>query len=81
MYKILISDKLGAAGLERLDQADDVSYDMITGMSKEELLAKIPEYDALIIRSGTRADADVIAAGTNLKVIGRAGIEHIEVLK
>ncbi len=74
MYKILISDKLGAAGLERLDQADNVSYDMITGMSKEELLAKIPEYDALIIRSGTKADADVIAAGTNLKVIGRAGI-------
>lgn len=74
MYKILISDKLGAAGLQRLDQAKDVSYDMITGMSKEELIATIPAYDALIIRSDTKADADVIAAGTNLKVIGRAGI-------
>lgn len=74
MFKILISDKLGNAGLEILDQADGVTYDMITGLSKEELLAKIPEYDALIIRSGTKADADVIGAGTNLKVIGRAGI-------
>lgn len=74
MYKILISDKLGQAGLDRLDEMDDVSYDMITGLSKEELMAKLPEYDALIIRSDTRPDADVIAAGTKLKVIGRAGI-------
>lgn len=74
MYKILISDKLGQAGLNRLDEMDDVSYDMITGLSKEELMAKLPEYDALIIRSDTRPDADVIAAGTKLKVIGRAGI-------
>ncbi|MCB8988148.1 MAG: hypothetical protein H6661_10420 [Ardenticatenaceae bacterium] len=73
-YKILISDKLGQAGLDRLDEMDDVSYDMILGLSKEELMARIPEYDALIIRSDTRPDADVIAAGSKLKVIGRAGI-------
>jgi len=74
MYKILISDKLGQAGLDRLNEMNDVTYDMITGMSKEELMAKLPEYDALIVRSDTRPDADVIAAGTKLKVIGRAGI-------
>ena len=74
MYRILISDKLGAAGLEMLDQAADVEYDMITGLSKEELLAIMPAYDALIIRSGTQADADVLAAGQKLKVVGRAGI-------
>ncbi|MCA9925586.1 MAG: phosphoglycerate dehydrogenase [Anaerolineales bacterium] len=74
MYKILISDKLGQAGLDRLDEMEDVTYDMITGMSKDELMAKLPAYDALIVRSDTRPDADVIAAGTRLKVIGRAGI-------
>ena len=74
MYKILISDKLGQAGLDRLDKMDDVAYDMIPGMSKEELIAIIPAYDALIVRSDTRPDVDIIAAGTNLKVIGRAGI-------
>ncbi|MCB8916500.1 MAG: phosphoglycerate dehydrogenase [Ardenticatenaceae bacterium] len=74
MYRILISDKLGTAGLERLDQTADASYDMKPGLSKEELLAILPAYDALIIRSGTKADADVVAAGTNLRVIGRAGI-------
>jgi D-3-phosphoglycerate dehydrogenase / 2-oxoglutarate reductase len=74
MYKILISDKLGQAGLDCLDNIEDVMYDMITGMTKEELIAKIPEYDALIIRSDTRPDADIIAAGKKLKIIGRAGI-------
>jgi D-3-phosphoglycerate dehydrogenase len=74
MYKILISDKLGQAGLDRLDEMDDMAYDVITGMSKAELMAKLPAYDALIIRSGTNPDADIIASGTKLKVIGRAGI-------
>jgi D-3-phosphoglycerate dehydrogenase len=74
MFKILISDKLGQAGLDRLDQAKDAQYDMKTGLSKEELMAILPEYDALIIRSGTRADADILKAGSKLKVVGRAGI-------
>lgn len=73
-YKILISDKLGQAGLDRLAEMTDVAYDMVLGLSKEELIARIPEYDALIIRSDTRPDADIIAAGKKLKVIGRAGI-------
>lgn len=74
MYRILVSDKLGAAGLALLDAADDATYDMKPGLSPDELKAILPEYDALIIRSGTKATADIIAAGTNLKVIGRAGI-------
>jgi D-3-phosphoglycerate dehydrogenase len=73
-FKILISDKLGQSGLDWLDTVEDVSYDMITGMSKEELIANIGAYDALIVRSGTRPDAEIIAAGQKLKVIGRAGI-------
>ncbi len=74
MFNILISDKLGAAGLELLDAADDAAYAMKPGLSKDELLAIMPNYDALIIRSGTQVDADVIAAGKNLKFVGRAGI-------
>jgi len=81
MFRVLVSDKLGAAGLELLDQAEDVQYDMKTGLSKDELLAILPEYDALIVRSGTQADADVLAAGTKLRVVGRAGvgIDNIDV--
>jgi D-3-phosphoglycerate dehydrogenase len=74
MFRILISDKLGEAGLERLRQMDDVQHDVKLGLEKESLLATIPGYDALIIRSGTKVDADVLEAATKLKVIGRAGI-------
>jgi D-3-phosphoglycerate dehydrogenase len=81
MYRILVSDKLGQAGLDRLDQAEDAEYDMITGLGKDELLAIIPQYDALIIRSGTKVDADVLQAGSNLKVVGRAGmgVDNIDI--
>jgi len=74
MHRILVSDKLGAAALERLKEHADVSVDVKTGLSKEELLAIIPDYDALIVRSGTQVTADVLAAGKKLRVVGRAGV-------
>jgi len=73
-YKILIADKLGKDGLDRLSRMSDMSYDLRTGMSKEELLQAVGDYDAVIVRSDTYIDADVLAAGTRLKVVGRAGI-------
>jgi D-3-phosphoglycerate dehydrogenase / 2-oxoglutarate reductase len=74
MYRILIADKLGKEGLARLDQVEDATYDFKTGLSKEELIETVPGYDALIVRSDTKVDADVLAAGSDLKVVGRAGI-------
>jgi D-3-phosphoglycerate dehydrogenase / 2-oxoglutarate reductase len=74
MFRILVADKLGQIGLDRLAEVEDATYDVKTGLSKEALLATIPDYDALIVRSSTKVDADVLAAGTNLKVVGRAGI-------
>lgn len=74
MYNILIADKLGSEGLELLDSMPDVKYVERAGLSKEELIACIGEYDGLIVRSGCKPDADVIAAATKLKVIGRAGV-------
>lgn len=81
MYRILISDKLGADGLATLDQYRDVRYDHKPGLSKEELLAIIGEYDGLIVRSGTKVTADVLKAGAKLKVVGRAGmgVDNIDV--
>lgn len=81
MFRILISDKLGAAGIERLDQAGDAMYEHKPGLSREELLDTIGDYDALIVRSGTRVDADVIHAGKKLRVIGRAGmgVDNIDI--
>jgi len=74
MHRILVSDKLGAAGLELLDEAQDVEYDVQTGLSEDELIAAISEYDGLIIRSGTTVTEAILEAATKLKVVGRAGV-------
>ena len=81
MYKILVSDKLGQVGLDRLKAAEDVQVDVKLNLPKDELLQIIPEYDALIVRSETKVDADVLAAATQLKVVGRAGmgVDNIDV--
>lgn len=70
--KILVSDGLAEAGLEKLRAAAEVTVN--PKITPDELLAAIPEYDALIVRSRTKVTASVIAAGKNLKVIGRAGV-------
>jgi D-3-phosphoglycerate dehydrogenase / 2-oxoglutarate reductase len=74
IMKILISDPLSNKGLEILGRAQGVKYDIKTGLPPEELKKTIPEYDAIIVRSETKLKADIIEAGTRLKVIGRAGI-------
>jgi D-3-phosphoglycerate dehydrogenase len=71
--KVLVSDKLSRKGVEIFEQTEGIQVDVKTGMTPEELIGCIPEYDALVVRSATKVTADVIAAAKNLKVIGRAG--------
>ena len=73
MPRVLIADKLSPAAIEIFKQRG-VDADVKTGLSKDELLKVIGDYDGLAVRSATKADKDVIAAAANLKVIGRAGI-------
>jgi D-3-phosphoglycerate dehydrogenase len=70
--KVLVAEKLSETGLERLREHLDV--DVGTGMAREEFLDSIDAYDALVIRSATKVDAEVLERATNLKVVGRAGI-------
>jgi D-3-phosphoglycerate dehydrogenase len=73
MPKVLISDKMSERAKEIFD-ARGIEVDVKTGMSEDELIACIGEYDGLAIRSATKATAKVLAAADNMKVIGRAGI-------
>ena len=73
MPRVLIADKLSPAALKIFEDRG-VQADTKTGLTKDELLAIIDQYDGLAVRSATKADKDVIAAATRLKVIGRAGI-------
>ena len=70
--KVLVSDQLHGAGIELLKSVADV--EVATGLDKEELIKKIKETDALLVRSATKVTSDVIDAAKKLKVIGRAGV-------
>ena len=73
MPKVLISDKMSPLAAQ-IFRERGVEVDEITGETKDALLARIHEYDGLAIRSSTKVTKDIIAAATNLKVVGRAGI-------
>jgi len=70
--RILVADPIAEDGVERLRTAGRV--DVATGLPKEELIARIGEYDALVVRSETKVTADVFEAATRLRVVGRAGV-------
>ncbi len=74
MAKVLVSDTLSEAGLAALTSNPDLSVDYAPGLKEDALAAKIPGFDALVVRSGSKVTAKVILAGDKLKVIGRAGI-------
>ena len=69
--RVLISDKISQAAID-IFKNRNVAVDYKPGMTKDELIACIGDYDGLAIRSATKVDADVLAAATKLKVIGRA---------
>ena len=73
MPKVLISDQLSPAAVQ-IFKDRGVDVDVKPGLSKDELKTIIGRYDGLAIRSATKVTPDVLAAATNLKVIGRAGI-------
>lgn len=70
--RILVADPIADDGVERLRTAGRV--DVHTGMSTDELLSCIAEYDVLVVRSETKVTAAVIEAAKRLRIIGRAGV-------
>ena len=70
-YRVLVSDPLAEEGIDILKEFCDV--DVNTGLTEDQLVAIIGDYDGLLVRSGTEVTAQVIDAGAKLKFIGRAG--------
>ena len=70
--KVLVPEKLSPDGLSILSTTLEVHEKK--GLSPNELLEVIPKYDALVIRSETKVTSTVLAAGTRLKVVARAGV-------
>jgi D-3-phosphoglycerate dehydrogenase len=72
--RVLVSDTLSQAGLAVLENAPHLEVVYRPGLKEGELADAIAGFDALVIRSGSKVTAKVIAAAKRLKVIGRAGI-------
>ncbi len=72
--KVLVSDKLSEEGLKILRDCSALQVDVKTGLSEDELIGIIGDYQALIIRSSTTVTPRVLEAAKKLKLVGRAGI-------
>jgi D-3-phosphoglycerate dehydrogenase len=68
----LIADKLAESTVAAL--GDQVEVRWVDGPDREKLLAAVPEADALLVRSATTVDAEVLAAAPKLKIVARAGV-------
>ena len=71
-HKILVSDGLAEEGLQVLRTVGEVTVN--PKITADELIAALPDYHALVVRSRTKVTAKVIEAGKNLVVVGRAGV-------
>lgn len=73
-HRVLVSDPISEKGVELLNAHPDIEADFNTGLSPEELIAIIGDYEGLVVRSQTKVTPEVLAAAKSLKVIGRAGV-------
>ena len=72
--KILIADRISPLGVDLFKAEDGFEVIEAYGSSPEKILELVRDVDAITVRSDTRVTADVIAAASNLKVVGRAGV-------
>lgn len=79
--RVLVSDDLSAEGVEILRRGPGIEVDVKVGLKPDELKAIIGDYEGLVVRSATKVTADVLAAATKLRAIGRAGsgVDNIDV--
>ena len=77
--RVLVTEQIAGSGVAALRERADV--DVEVDLERSELLGRIGDYDALIVRSATRVDAELIAAARRLRVIGRAGtgVDNVDV--
>ena len=73
-YTVLVPDNVHPSALDILNAASDLNIIAPGQMSRADLLAALPDADALIIRSASKIDAEALAVATKLKMIARAGV-------
>src|SRR5262249_19192571 len=74
MNRVLVADKLAEEGLARIRAESSVAIDVRPGLAPPELAAIVGDYDGMLIRSGVKITAEVLARPGRLRVIARAGV-------
>src|SRR5689334_12229708 len=73
-FKVLLVDGIDPAGVEVIERTRTITPIVHEKITREKLLEIIPEMDGVIVRSATSIDREVIKKGSQLKVVGRAGV-------
>ncbi len=73
-YRVLVTDDVDRDGVAILEAEPQLQVDEVPTLPKDELLARIGDYDAIVGRSATRISAELLQRATRLKVVGRAGV-------
>ncbi len=74
MAKIIVADRIAKSGVDFLRQQEGFEVIEAYGSSEEQIVSLVADADALIVRSETQVTAAVLAAGSGLKAVGRAGV-------
>lgn len=72
--KVIVTDEISEKGLVLLQNDSRIQLDVRLGLTKDELHQVIGEYDAIITRSGTQVDEELLSRAVNLKMVARAGV-------
>src|ERR1700704_5372801 len=72
--KVLVADSISQRGLDELLRDGALDVVVQTGLSESQLVDIVPQFGALVVRSQTKVTANVLNAGTKLRVVGRAGV-------
>lgn len=74
MPSVIVLDNLAQEGLDLLEAAEGISYEVRIGLKGEELRQALTEFDGAICRSGVKLTADILEGNTRLKAVVRAGV-------
>ncbi|MEO6872408.1 MAG: phosphoglycerate dehydrogenase [Chthoniobacterales bacterium] len=72
--KVLVADPISPRGIEELGAGGTLEVVVKTGLKEAELVALIPDFSALVVRSQTKVTAAILQAASHLRVVGRAGV-------
>lgn len=74
MPRVIVLDNIAQEGLDLLDAAEGITYDVKTGLKGDELREALNQYEGAILRSGAKITAESLEGNHTMRAIVRAGV-------